>query len=304
MGWIKDYPDIRDFSVAADKPAVEKENKRGKQKGGEKDKEEKEAALKGMLQKVGIEGSPQLEAAAPAQVDLREWCSQVENQLTLGSCTANAAVGVLEYYEKRAFGKHLEASRLFVYKTTRNLLNWTGDTGAYLRSTMASMAVFGIALEKYWPYDIGKYENEPPAFIYAMAQNYKAITYYRLDPQGTPFPTVLTAVKTQLQAGLPAMFGFTCYSSLYDAANGKIPFPAATEKVVGGHAVVAVGYDDNIVIGANKTKGALIIRNSWGTGWGMSGYGYLPYEYVLKGLAVDFWVLIKNEWIDTGKFGL
>jgi len=156
MGWIKDYPDIRDFSVAADKPAVEKENKRGKQKGGEKDKEEKEAALKGMLQKVGIEGSPQLEAAAPAQVDLREWCSQVENQLTIGSCTANAAVGVLEYYEKRAFGKHLEASRLFVYKTTRNLLNWTGDTGAYLRSTMASMAIFGVALEKYWPYDISR----------------------------------------------------------------------------------------------------------------------------------------------------
>lgn len=296
MGWIKDYPDIRDYTPNTDKVLATQV--------GEKEKE-KALSLKGMLDKVGVT-KPARAVTVPATVDLREWCSPVENQGTLGSCTANAAVGVLEYYEKRAFGKHLEASRLFLYKTTRSLLNWTGDTGAYLRSTMASMAIFGVALEKYWPYEISRYENEPPAFIYAMAQNYKAITYYRLDPQGTPFPTVLQGIKTQLQAGLPSMFGFTCYSSLYDAANGKIPFPGPTEKVVGGHAVVAVGYDDNIVItnGANKTTGALLIRNSWGTGWGTGGYGYLPYEYVLKGQAVDFWVLIKSEWIDTGNFGL
>jgi C1A family cysteine protease len=296
MGWIKDYPDIRDYSPNTEKVLASK--------GTEKDKEQV-LSLKGMLEKVGVTRNSQA-VTAQATVDLREWCSPIENQGSLGSCTANAAVGALEYFEKRAFGKHLEASRLFLYKTTRNLLNWTGDTGAYLRSTMASMAIFGIALEKYWPYDISRYENEPTAFIYAMGQNYRAVTYYRLDPQGTPFPTVLQAIKTQLEAGLPSMFGFTCYSSLYDAVNGKIPYPLATEKVVGGHAVLAVGYDDNIVInnGATKTTGALLIRNSWGTGWGMSGYGYLPYEYVLKGLAVDFWVLIKNDWIDTGNFGL
>jgi C1A family cysteine protease len=98
------------------------------------------------------------------------------------------------------------------------------------------------------------------------------------------------------------------YSS-YTQANtsGKIPFPTAGEKVVGGHAVDAVGYDDNMKIkntnaGAAETTGALLIRNSWGTGWGAAGYGWLPYDYVLKGLAVDWWSLLKNDWVDTGNF--
>jgi C1A family cysteine protease len=104
------------------------------------------------------------------------------------------------------------------------------------------------------------------------------------------------------------MFGFTVYSSYTQAAaSGKIPCPTAGEKIVGGHAIVAVGYDDSMKIknanpGAVETTGALLIRNSWGTGWGSSGYGWLPYEYVLKGLAVDWWSLLKNEWIETGNF--
>lgn len=120
---------------------------------------------------------------------------------------------------------------------------------------------------------------------------------------------VLARVKAHLAAGLPSMFGFTVYDSFREAeANGgMLPFPTPNEQVVGGHAVVAIGYDDAKKIGnpnpgGVETKGALRIRNSWGKTWGEGGYGWLPYEYVLRGLAIDWWSLLKNEWIDTGQF--
>jgi C1A family cysteine protease len=103
------------------------------------------------------------------------------------------------------------------------------------------------------------------------------------------------------------MFGFTVYSSIEQAAAaGRIPYPSAREKIEGGHAVVALGYDDKMTIqnkaGGRPAEGALLIRNSWGSGWGEKGYGWLPYEYVLRGLAEDFWSVLKKEWLDTGAF--
>jgi C1A family cysteine protease len=105
------------------------------------------------------------------------------------------------------------------------------------------------------------------------------------------------------------MFGFSVYSSIDQAGKtGKIPFPVKGEKLLGGHAVMAVGYDDRMKIqnespGGPETTGAVLIRNSWGTKWGDRGYGWLPYEYVLRELALDWWSLVKAEWIDTGEFG-
>jgi C1A family cysteine protease len=217
-------------------------------------------------------------------------------------------VGIYEYFERRAFGKHLDASRLFLYKVTRNMSHWTGDTGAFLRTTMGALALFGTPPEEYWPYVTADFDKEPPAFCYAFAQSFQALSYYRLDPPGTTKADLLTRIKTNLAAGLPSMFGFTVYNSISQAsATGKIPYPTAGEKIAGGHAIVAVGYDDAMKIkntnaGAVETKGALLIRNSWGTGWGAAGYGWLPYEYVLKGLATDWWSMLKGEWMDTGQF--
>ena len=293
MGWLRDYPDFRDYTC--DRKDVSHKLRRFDQK-----------AIRTMLTKVGVAGTSH--GDLPPDVDLREYCSPIEEQGRLGSCTANAGVGLVEYFEKRAFGTHIDASRLFLYKVTRNLMKMTGDTGAYLRQTMAAMTLFGIPPSEYWPYDIETFDEEPPAFCYAFAQNYQAIQYYRLDPPGTAPDVLLNRIKTYLAGGLPSMFGFTVFSSIWDVgADGKIPFPTPYESTEGGHAVAAVGYDDTKVIenkgpSGSTTTGALLIRNSWGTSWGDKGYGWLPYRFVLDALAVDWWSLLKNEWVDTEHF--
>ncbi len=281
LGWLRDYPDFRDFTIEHDE-------------------------IKPLMEKIGIKGTTS-KTSLPVKVDLRKWCPPIETQGRLGSCTANAAVGLVEYYEKRAFGKYINASRLFLYKATRNLLHWTGDTGAFLRTTMGAMVLFGCPPEEYWPYDIDDFDKEPSPFCYAFAQNFQAIRYFRLDPPGTSKNVLLKRIKMLLRYGLPSMFGFTVFSSIRQAAtDGLIPYPSSGERIKGGHAVMAVGYDNGKKIkntaDGSETKGALLIRNSWGPSWGDGGYGWLPYDYVLKGLAVDWWSLLKNEWVDTDAF--
>lgn len=265
-------------------------------------------SVKIMLEEVGV--AEPAKVTLPNSMDLKDWCSPIENQGSLGSCTANAGVGIVEYFERRAFGRYIGASRLFLYKVARNMLHLTGDAGAHLRTTMGALVLFGVPPEEYWPYRIADFDKEPSPFCYAFAQNYQAISYYRLDPMMTSKNELITRIKTLLAAGLPSMFGFTVYSSISQAEKtGEIPYPTTGERVLGGHAVDAIGYDDgkkikNVSVEGVETTGALLIRNSWGTQWGIEGYGWLPYEYVMKGLAIDWWSLLKNEWIDTGEFKL
>ncbi len=280
LGWLPDYPDFRDYTTDHFK-------------------------VQPLLQKIYLRQSKK---KLPGSVDLRRFCPAVEDQGALGSCTAQAGAGLVEYFMNHSANKYIDVSRLFLYKATRNLMHKKGDTGAFLRTTMGALVLFGVPPEEYWPYKIDDFDKEPPAFCYAFAQNYQTIQYYRLDPPGIDKNELLKAIKSHLAAELPAMFGFTVFNSIRQAEkNGCIPYPTAGEKMLGGHAVMAVGYDDNIEIQnsngqAEKTVGALLIRNSWGTAWGQEGYGYLPYEYVRKGMAVDFWSIIKNEWVETEAF--
>ncbi len=281
-GWLPPMPDMRDYTT--DTPEI--------------------AAMASALKiKAG--------STIPVSVDLRAMFSPVENQLNLGSCSANAAVGMVEYCERKAFGKYIDGSRLFVYKTTRNLMGVTGDTGAWLRNAMGALVLCGIPPENYWKYVVADFDKEPSAFVYAVADNYESLNYFCYDPIGANVPkaTLLNNIKTWIAAGVPSMFGFYGFPSFNNTDTlGGIPFPCKSETAQWGHAIVAAGYDDNKKIKNTKcntiTTGALLIRNSWGTGWGDKGYGWLPYDYILAGLASDFWSLLSMEWVDTGKFGL
>ncbi|MCG8341587.1 MAG: cysteine protease [Chlorobiales bacterium] len=288
-GWLPPMPDLRDYTV--DTPEIAEMAKKLKLK----------------------QSAKSLNSAVPNAIDLRRWCSEIEDQGKIGSCTANAAVGVIEYLQRRAFDDHIDGSRLFVYKTTRNLMKVTGDTGAWLRNTMGALVLCGVPHENYWEYtDVDPdFDKEPTGFVYSVADNFEALKYFCHDPLGSNInrKNVLESIKRFLAAGVPSMFGFFGFPSFgATEEKGCIPFPCFNEEAEWGHAIVAVGFDDKKEIRNTrcnkKTRGALLIRNSWGKGWGDGGYGWLPYEYVLQGLAVDFWSIMSMGMVNTKQFGL
>ena len=171
----------------------------------------------------------------------------------------------MEYMMRRGGINHINGSRLFVYKMTRNLLGWTGDQGGYLRKAIQAVSIFGVPPEEHWPYEIERYEEEPAAFHYAYADNFRALNYARLDPYGIPPEEILTTVKRTIYAGYAVVFGFTVFSSLTQAPD--IAFPDNNDSARGGHAVMAVGYDDHHAVNG-QTVPSLVIRNSWGRDWG------------------------------------
>lgn len=243
-----------------------------------------------------------LDAGPPekaASVDLRPFLSPIEDQEKIGSCTAHAVAGLVEYLQIATTGRYVDASRLFLYKATRDLLQWEGDTGAYIRETIKAMRLFGVCPESHWGYDTAQFDMEPTSFCYAFAANYKALRFYRLQS--------LDEIKQSLSQGYPVAFGFTCFESLFTNSariTGKIPFPLKTEKSMGGHAVLAVGYSDVEPDKKNPfacPAGHVIIRNSWGESWGKNGYGFLDYKFFTGGgdngirLADDFWTMTQME---------
>ena len=242
-GWIRDLPDHRDLFYASPR------------------------ATAGLL---------------PATIDLRATFPAVYDQGELGSCTANAIAGALEFDELQAGAQSSwTPSRLFIYYNER-LLEGTvsSDAGAQLRDGIKVIAREGVCPETEWPYDAARFAEKPPEAVYRDAFRDRVSAYFRISQ-------TLLQMKSCLADGFPFVFGFSVFESMESdrvKQSGHVPLPQPNDSLLGGHAVVCVGYDDR---GHHFT-----FRNSWGSGWGENGYGYLPYAYLLDaGLSADFWTV-------------
>lgn len=217
--------------------------------------------------------------ANPTIVDLRPYCSAIENQGSLGSCTGQAIAGAIELLNKRN-GKHNDISRLFIYYYERLLLGTVNyDSGAYIRDGIKATNHYGASLESLWPHDIRKFKQEPIAEAKNDALNRKVTRYERV----ADFNGCIDALTN----GYPVIMGFHVYTSFMSASvakTGNMPYPnTKREKLLGGHAVLLVGYD--------KRRKVFIARNSWGTSWGDKGYFYMPFNVVSPNMSSDYWII-------------
>ena len=246
FGWVQDIPDQRDFRYRP--PA-------------------------------------RIAAALPPKVDLRAGFTDCYNQGQLGSCTANALAGALQFLEAKE-GEHepVMPSRLFIYYNERALEGSVdSDSGAQIRDGIKSVVKRGFCAEDLWPYSISRFATKPPERCYKAALKERVSQYLRLDHDDP------TPLLTCLASGYPFVFGFSVYESFETsrvAATGVVNLPRLGERVLGGHAVVGCGYD-------LKAK-RFIVRNSWGGRWGMGGYFTMPFEYLTNPyLSADFWTIRK-----------
>ncbi|TME18447.1 MAG: peptidase [Chloroflexi bacterium] len=249
-GWIRDLPDRRDLLYVA---------------------------------------PPEVSEALPPSVDLRSGFTPPYNQGELGSCTANAIAGALQFLEqKEGEDDPVMPSRLFIYYNERSLEGSVGtDSGAQIRDGIKTVVKDGFCPESAWPYDIVRYDRRPPKECYRLALRERVSQYLRLSGNLVP---LLTCLAT----GFPFVFGFSVYESFESErvkTTGVAQLPRPSERLVGGHAVVAAGYD--------MADRRFLVRNSWGGGWGMDGYFTMPYEYLADPmLAADFWTIRRVPVVD------
>ncbi|HVS94362.1 MAG TPA: C1 family peptidase [Mucilaginibacter sp.] len=241
-GWVPDLPDHRDFKFSM-----------------------KHAMLDSL----------------PAKVDLRDTYQlpPIYDQGPLGSCTADAIAGAFEFELLKQQLTDFTPSRLFIYYNERVMENSVNtDSGASLRDGIKTVASQGVCDERLWPYIISEFNHKPYDSCYQAALQNIVSEYYNIDQD-------LDQMKNCLAHGYPFVFGFSVYESFEDPSVGQtgiVSIPGPDESIVGGHAVMAVGYDD--------TQGTFTLRNSWGTNWGMGGYFTMPYEYLTRSdLSGDFW---------------
>ncbi len=217
----------------------------------------------------------------PPSIDLRSKCPPVYNQGQLGCCTGNAIAAAIEFDQMKQRNPAFVPSRLFIYYNERVIEHTVAtDSGAQVRDGIKSVAKLGAPPEADWPYDIAKFADRPPANAYAAAKKDLVSSYSRVSQN-------MVQMQGCLAASYPFVLGFTVYESFEGPAvakTGVVNMPGSGEKVVGGHCVLAVGY--------NSTARTFLIRNSWGAGWGMKGYFTLPFEYLLDSeLSSDFWTI-------------
>ncbi len=220
----------------------------------------------------------------PPAVDLRAQCSPIEDQGQLGSCTGNALAGAVEFLERKDGVAFQDVSRLFIYYNERVIEHTVNqDAGAMIRDGIKTLVNQGTCSEKSWPYVVSRFAKKPGSACFKEAARHRVSVYARID--------TVDQMRACLAAGYPFVFGFTVYESFESqqvAKSGVVPMPKPKEKVLGGHAVLGVGYND-------KQK-RFLVRNSWSTDWGMKGYFTIPYDYLGdSNLADDFWTIRKQN---------
>jgi C1A family cysteine protease len=224
-------------------------------------------------------------AALPTKVDLRRQMPPVYDQGQLGSCTANAIAAAFEYDQVQQKLADFMPSRLFIYYNERAIEGTVAsDSGAMIRDGIKSVAKLGVCDEQLWPYEIARFTEKPPRPAYTDAKKHQATVYRSVLGS-------LHQMQGCLASGYPFVFGFSVYESFMSpqvAQTGEVPLPPRGEQMIGGHAVVAVGYDDSIQ--------RFIVRNSWSNKWGIKGYCTMPYGYLTDPqLASDFWAIYTVE---------
>lgn len=225
-------------------------------------------------------------AKLPPRMDLRPHCPPVFNQGALGSCTANAIGNAYRFdLLKQRGSKSFVPSRLFIYYNERALEGTVGtDAGAMLRDGIKTLAKQGVCAERSWPYDAARFADRPPPAAFREGLSHQALSYQRLVQDAWQ-------MKGCIASGFPFVFGFSVYESFESPAvarNGQVPMPGSGERMIGGHAVLAVGYDDK---GARFT-----CMNSWSVQWGDKGFFYMPYSYLTTPqLAQDLWTVRTVE---------
>jgi C1A family cysteine protease len=226
--------------------------------------------------------APRRAAALPPAMDLRSACPPVYDQGQLGSCTANAIGAAVQFdQQKQKLAQTFIPSRLFIYYNERALEGTVAsDSGAMIRDGIKAVASEGVCPEPTWPYVEANFAERPPATCYKIGSTHPAVQYSRIVQN-------VVQMKACLAAGYPFVFGFTVYESFESdavASSGVAPMPGPTEMSMGGHAVMAAGYDDS--------SSRFTVRNSWGTDWGLGGYFTIPYAYLADAnLADDFWTI-------------
>ncbi len=216
----------------------------------------------------------------PSSVDLRKQCPEVYDQGSLGSCTANALGAAFQFGQIKQQIENFIPSRLFIYYNERVQIHTElSDSGAFIRDGIKSLNRDGVCPESDWPYLIAKFTHKPPVSLYKKAQKTQVLQYMRLDNTKT------NQLQSCLAEGFPFVFGFSVYESFWSMGkNAIIPMPQQGEGQIGGHAVMAVGYD--------QAKKQCLIRNSWGQSWGKKGYAWMPFDYISHpDLADDFWTI-------------
>lgn len=272
LGWTRDRPDFRDYTP--DHPAVSARWKR--------------------LSLARDSTGPHLQA------DLREYFFQGVDRGPLPLATACACAMLAEYFERRAHGTAIVRSPLFLHQMAHRLYKPFGEPGTNIRATLKALSHFGIPSEDHYPSLEDRLDTDPDAFVAGVARRFSPVLYVRLDSRNTPGERTLETVRAFLAAGFPAVFGFsTPASALVDLEPADIPYRVATDSVRGGQAVIAVGYDDRRL---TATRGALLIYTPLAPAWDRAGYYWLPYRFVEEQLAVDFWTLLRDDWIDSEEF--